>query len=60
MGRERTIGNEGSSVCKGLAVLEGTIVVHVERVDRGGRRKVPAVKAQRNASVGNVRLLAVR
>lgn len=60
MGRERTIRDEGSSICKGLAVLEGSILVHVEGIDRGGRREVAAVESQRNASVGNVSLLAIR
>lgn len=60
MGIVRTIGNEGGSVGKGLAVLEGTVFVHVERVDRCGRREVAAVKSQSNASVGDVGFLAIR
>ena len=60
MGRELTIGDEGGGVGKSLAVLEGTIFVHVERVDGGGRREVAAVKSQGNASVGDVSFLAIR
>lgn len=60
MGEDRTIGNEGGSVGKGLAVLEGAVLVHVERVDRCGRREVAAVKSQGNASVGDVGFLAIR
>lgn len=60
MGRELTIGDERSSVGKGLAVLEGTVFVHVEGIDRCGRREVAAEETQRNASVGDISLLAVR
>ena len=59
MGIERTIGDEGSSVGEGLAVLPGTVLVHVERVDRGGRREVAAVESQGDAGVGDVGLVTV-
>jgi hypothetical protein len=59
MGIERTIGDERSSVGKGLAVLPGTVLVHVERVDRGGRREVAAVESQGDAGVGDVGLVTV-
>lgn len=60
IGRERTIGDEGSSVGKSLAILPSTILAHVERVDRGGRREVAAVESKSNASVGDVGLVAIR
>lgn len=60
MGTERTIGNEGSSVGKSLAVLPGAVLVHVERVDRGGGREVAAIESQGDAGIGDVGLLAIR
>lgn len=59
MGGEHTVGDEGSSIGKSLAVLPGAVVVHVEGVDGGRGREVATVETQSDASVGDVGLLAI-
>lgn len=54
-----TIGDERRDVCKGLAVLESTVLGDVERVDGRWRGQVAAVEPESNASVGHVCLIAI-
>jgi hypothetical protein len=55
-----TVWDERSYVGKSLAVLKGTILVHVERVNGGGGGKVTAVEAKSDASVGDIDTLSIR
>ena len=60
MEADLTIGDERSNVSKSLAVLKSTILVHVEGVNRGGRRKVATVETEGDAGVCNIDLLSIR
>lgn len=55
-----TVGDEGGSVGKGLAVAPGAVAAYVEGVDGGWGREVAAVEAEGDAGVSDVGLFAIR